>query len=166
MTLFLNSKYSKAICMLFLLEVISVRLPHELFACWGDGGGCTDDCCDSDPEGEEDGASVRTSKTSCANCSATNHVIESSGNLYLQIRPFKLKGIGLPIEPVLTYNSKGEKGATPYGRGWVLNYDRRIKILDAEKTKIECEDGRGNLYTYNLNTGTYTAKKRRHQRYS
>jgi RHS repeat-associated protein len=67
---------------------------------------------------------------------------------------------------VLTYNSKGEKKATPYGRGWILNYDRRIKILNAEKTRIECGDGRGNIYTYNLNSNIYTAKKRRHQGYS
>ena len=172
MKFFPMPKLYRKIWIFLLICLVFSKMPHPLFACSGNGEGCTDDCCDGDGDGDDDGDSegdsalVRASKTSCLGCSAANHVIESSGNLYLQLRPFKLKGLGAPIEPVLTYNSKGEKVATPYGRGWILNYDRRIKVLNAEKTKIECEDGRGNIYTYNLNANTYTAKKRRHQGYS
>jgi len=136
------------------------------------------DCCGIDFGGGsggwgENSASKASSrgKSTCRGCGAMNHVIESGGNLHLHILPFKLTGKGLPIAPVLAYNSQGGKQASPYGRGWVLNYDRKIKLLDDERTKIECGDERGDIYTYSLaNAGSsapfYTTRKRNYQNYS
>jgi RHS repeat-associated protein len=124
------------------------------------------DCLDEECECEEAGNSRSSSSTSCTGCSGGNHVIQASGNLHFKLRPFKLKGIGVPVEPVFAYNSQGAKPATPYGRGWVLNYDRRLKRLKAlssgQDTKLECENGNGGIYTYSIEPGgtTYRAKKR------
>lgn len=124
---------------------------------------------DSEWDGDVDWDSeVNYSWNSCRGCAAVNHVIKATGNLYLQIKPFKLNGVGLPIAPVFTYNSNSTKVATPYGRGWCLNYDRRIILMDGELTRIVCETGRGDVYTFipSISGNYYETNNRNYQQRS
>lgn len=172
MNTFKRSSCCRAGSLILILLVLLWQFTPSLFAIYCSDSGCQgDQCCytnddygdngedyeegdwdeegDSDEEGDWDLESkLKYSSYSCPGCAAVNHVIKATGNLYLQIKPFKLKGVGLLIEPVFTYNSNSAKVATPYGRGWCLNYDRRIILMDEERTRIVCETGRGGVYTF------------------
>ena len=130
--------YACICCCLFY----SLALPRgSLKACEGTNPGCSDECgCDADDTGDSyggaPGKSCGSAAGGCPSCGAVNHVIKASGNLYLQLRPFKLDGHGVPIEPVLTYNSEGNRLASPYGRGWQMNYQRRLRILNESAPMI------------------------------
>ncbi|MCX6355216.1 MAG: DUF6531 domain-containing protein, partial [Candidatus Aureabacteria bacterium] len=174
MTTFLGSKLCKTMCILLSMNIILIGIPRQSIACRGNK-----DCLGKRIGGKGNGLNHPKSSASangkgsenrekCQSCLVGDSITGSSGNLNLQIKPFELTGIGLPVKPVLVYNSQGSKSANPYGRGWILNYDRRIKTLDEGKTKIECEDGTGDVYTYNIdNDGVnYSAKKKHGQEYS
>lgn len=77
-----------------------------------------------------------------------------TGNFYSQENDLLINDVGLPVQITRFYNSL-ENDSGIVGKGWTLNLESNIEVIENGDVKATYPSGRSVVFTYNTNNNTY-----------
>lgn len=111
MSAFLSARPTKFLCLFLSLLMITLNLPDLSLACFTLGGG---------------GLYGRQHSSDTCDFAGSNTIVEATGNLHFWSPIFTIPGRGQPLSIEFTYNSNNAGEKSPFGYGWMLNYDMYV----------------------------------------